>query len=195
MAEVAAATGALALAEGKDDAGKLELEPSATSEPRMLTDDDLWDAAPDEYKCPLEMCLLTEDPVLASDGFMYSKKGLEGWIAHCATKGLAQNGRGHGCRFYASEDVPNLWCGIGWRGKRSWQSHKHKSCRVCREGTLKHESCRVCREGTQCIGKEVDEMKKGQEICRELTMWRLNALFICFSLPLPLRPHAVDRLP
>lgn len=33
------------------------------------------------------MCLLTEDPVLASDGFAYSKKGLERWIAHCAAKG------------------------------------------------------------------------------------------------------------
>ena len=79
----------MTLAEGKDDgAGKFKLEPSATSATHALMDDDLWDAAPDEYKCPLEICLLTVDPVLASDGFMYSKKGLEGWIAHCATKGL-----------------------------------------------------------------------------------------------------------
>lgn len=48
---------------------------------------DFLEAAPDEYKCPLEMCLLTEDPVLASDGFIYSKKGLEKWIAHCKSKG------------------------------------------------------------------------------------------------------------
>ena len=50
-------------------------------------DDDLLNDAPDEYICSLEMCLLTEDPVVASDGFTYSKKGLEGWIAHCAAKG------------------------------------------------------------------------------------------------------------
>jgi len=31
---------------------------------------------------------MTEDPVVASDGFMYSQKGLERWIAHCAAKDL-----------------------------------------------------------------------------------------------------------
>ena len=31
---------------------------------------------------------MTEDTVLASDGFMYSKKGLERWIARCEAKGL-----------------------------------------------------------------------------------------------------------
>lgn len=51
-------------------------------------DDDWQEDAPDGYICPLEMCLMTEAPVLASDGFVYSKKGLERWIAHCAAKGL-----------------------------------------------------------------------------------------------------------
>jgi len=41
---------------------RLQLKPSAIPATHVLTDDDLWDAAPDEYKCPLEMCLLTEDP-------------------------------------------------------------------------------------------------------------------------------------
>jgi len=66
------------LAEGKgEDRG--ELKSSATSTYPML--------AYDDYICRLEMCLLTEDPVLASDGFAYSKEGLERWIAHCTVKG------------------------------------------------------------------------------------------------------------
>jgi len=70
------------LAEGKGKDGA-ELKQLVTiSAALVLTEDDLWEVAPDEYKCPLEMCLMTEDPVVASDGFMNSKKGLERWIAH-----------------------------------------------------------------------------------------------------------------
>lgn len=83
----AAATHGMSLAEG-EGGNSGEPKSSATSAAFALTEDDIFEAAPDEYKCPLEMCLMTEDPVLASDGFMYSKKGLEGWIAHCAAKGL-----------------------------------------------------------------------------------------------------------
>jgi hypothetical protein len=87
MADIAAATGKMTLAEGRGDnnTGEQSITISATI---VLTEDDLWDAAPDEYKCPLEKCLLTEDCVLASDGFMYSKKGLERWIAHWEANGL-----------------------------------------------------------------------------------------------------------
>ena len=88
MADITAATDNMTLAEGKgDEAG--ELKQSVTSSAALvLTEDDIYEAAQDEYKCPLEMYLLTEDPVVASDGFMYSKKGLERWIAHCEAKGL-----------------------------------------------------------------------------------------------------------
>lgn len=86
MTDVAAGISVTTLAEGKgEDHG--ELKSSATSTSPTLAYDVLLNDAPDDYICPLEMCLLTEDPVLASDGFAYSKKGLERWIAHCAAKG------------------------------------------------------------------------------------------------------------
>ena len=77
MADIAKATRSMTLAEGKGKDGA-ELKQLVTiSAALVLTEDDLWEVAPDEYKCPLEMCLMTDGPVVASDGFMYSKKGLE----------------------------------------------------------------------------------------------------------------------
>lgn len=71
--------------EGQDqDEGEL----STISKGQAPAEGDWSDDAPDEYICPLEGRLLTEAPVLASDGFVYSKMGLERWISHCATKGL-----------------------------------------------------------------------------------------------------------
>jgi len=87
VADVAASTASMTLAEGKGDEDG-ELEASGIGKSHKLGDDDLLEDAPDDYVCPLEMCLMTEDPVLASDGFAYSKKGLERWISHCAAKGL-----------------------------------------------------------------------------------------------------------
>lgn len=88
MAAIVIDTAGMVIAEDRGKSkvdGDCELVPSEISE--TLTEEDYWEAAPDEYKCPLEMCLLTDDPVVASDGFMYSKKGLERWIAHCESKG------------------------------------------------------------------------------------------------------------
>ena len=87
----AAATFGMTFAESEgkgkgDERGELEL--SNTSEPSKAVDDDWQEDAPDGYICPLKMNLMTEAPVLDSDGSMYSKKGLELWIAHCAAKGL-----------------------------------------------------------------------------------------------------------
>lgn len=85
MADVEAATGGMTLADGKEGDGGLQTP--GVDKLREPADDTFLEDAPDEYICPLEMCLMTEDPVVASDGFMYSKKGLERWIAHCAAKG------------------------------------------------------------------------------------------------------------
>lgn len=44
--------------------------------------------APHEFVCPIELRLMVDDPVLASDGFMYSRAGLEAWISRCEANGL-----------------------------------------------------------------------------------------------------------
>jgi len=87
VAVIAASTASMTLVEGKGDEDG-ELEASGIGKSHKLGDDDLLEDAPDDYVCPLEMCLMTKDSVLASDGCAYSKKGLERWIANCATKGL-----------------------------------------------------------------------------------------------------------
>lgn len=87
VADLAASTVSMTLAEGKGNEAA-ELEASGTSKDDEPAAIDFLEDAPDEYVCPLEMCLMTEEPVVASDGFVYSKMGLEGWIAHCAAKGL-----------------------------------------------------------------------------------------------------------
>lgn len=46
------------------------------------------DDAPDAYVCPIGLCILDVDPVVASDGFVYSRAALETWIRQCETKGL-----------------------------------------------------------------------------------------------------------
>ena len=84
VTDIAAAIRGMTVAEGK---GEGDLMPSGGGTVSKPADDDLLNEAPDEYICSLEMCLLTEDPVVASDGFTYSNKGHEGWIAHCAGKG------------------------------------------------------------------------------------------------------------
>ena len=43
-------------------------------------EDALFDAAPDGYKCPISLVLLT-DPVVAMDGYTYQRDALEQWIA------------------------------------------------------------------------------------------------------------------
>ena len=46
------------------------------------------DDAPDAYICPIWLCMLDADPVVASDGFMYSRAALETWIRQCETTGV-----------------------------------------------------------------------------------------------------------
>jgi ankyrin repeat protein len=44
--------------------------------------------APREFVCPIEFKLMVDDPVLAGDGFVYSRSGLEAWIVRCQLAGL-----------------------------------------------------------------------------------------------------------
>ena len=44
--------------------------------------------APSEFVCPIELRLMEDDPVLASDGYTYSRTGLEAWISQCESNGL-----------------------------------------------------------------------------------------------------------
>ena len=46
------------------------------------------DDAPGEFVCPIELRLMVDDPVLASDGFTYSRAGLEKWILQRQVSGL-----------------------------------------------------------------------------------------------------------
>jgi hypothetical protein len=43
--------------------------------------------APDAYLCPIGLCLLNKDPVVASDGFVYSRAALELWIKQRQVEG------------------------------------------------------------------------------------------------------------
>jgi hypothetical protein len=43
--------------------------------------------APSEFVCPIEFRLMVDDPVLASDGYTYSRAGLEKWISQRKVEG------------------------------------------------------------------------------------------------------------
>lgn len=62
----------------------LALENAVSCEVSTTGDGD----APQEFVCPIELTLMVDDPVLASDGFTYSRAGLEKWISRCKAAGL-----------------------------------------------------------------------------------------------------------
>lgn len=78
----------MTLAEGLGKKDEDQGKPSSISKGQAALEGDLLTTAPEDYICPLEGCLMTEAPVLASDGFVYSKVGLERWISNCAAKGV-----------------------------------------------------------------------------------------------------------
>jgi hypothetical protein len=69
-----------------DDFLDLQVLTASDKMPPLVGDCD--GGAPSEFVCPIELRLMVDDPVLASDGFMYSRAGLEAWISRCEANGL-----------------------------------------------------------------------------------------------------------
>jgi hypothetical protein len=106
------------------------------------------DDAPDAYVCPIGMCMLNVDPVVASDGFIYSRAALEGWIEQCQATGRPLTSPKTN-EVKDAAFLPNTrtrcWCKTGSR-PGSWRTQR-----------------RECREGVDVVRKGRDGREEGRK--------------------------------